>query len=306
MGSALKSELITYAQSLGFARVGVARAEPLALEGERLREWIATGRQGTMSWMTDTAEVRIDPTHEKMLPGAQSVVVLVAPYLEPHERTRNSDITVAKYAQRRDYHHVVSRNVQRVSRWLKARGHKSRGGTDLLPIFERAWAERSGVGFIGKNCMLIVPGIGSHVFLGCVITHAELEPDAPMKERCGTCTRCLEACPTQAFVAPRMLDARRCISYLTIESKGDVPPELEQKMGPRIFGCDACQDVCPFNHGQPTRVFPGLEHSGAPTLEELSVLAESAVRDRVAGTPMTRTTISRMQTFARRKLRVVP
>jgi epoxyqueuosine reductase len=118
-----------------------------------------------------------------------------------------------------------------------------------MPVFERAWAARSGVGFVGKNCCVIVPGIGSHVFLAAVVTSAELTPDAPMRERCGDCRLCLDGCPTRAFVAARVMDARRCISYLTIEHRGAIDPELRPHLGPWLFGCDACQDVCPFNRG---------------------------------------------------------
>jgi epoxyqueuosine reductase len=158
---------------------------------------------------------------------------------------------VARYARGRDYHNVLGKRVRKLVTWLRDRGYVARASVDTLPVLERAWAQRAGIGFIGKNCCLIVPGLGSHVLLAAVITDAVLAPDTPMAERCGSCTRCLEACPTAAFVGPRELDARRCVSYLTIEHKGPIPEPLREGIGNRFFGCDACQDVCPFNRTAP-------------------------------------------------------
>lgn len=154
---------------------------------------------------------------------------------------------VAAYAHGRDYHNVVLKRARKLARWLRARGFVARGMTDAEPVFERAWAARAGVGFVGKNCCLIVPGLGSHVVLATVLTSADLAPDEPIAERCGSCRLCLDACPTGAFVRPRELDARACISYLTIETRAPVPVALRAGIGDRIFGCDECQDVCPFN-----------------------------------------------------------
>ncbi len=251
MDEALTRTLKERALELGFARAGVADAEVLEPEGERLRAYVAAGRHGEMGYMEDTAEVRVDPAHAKMLPGARSVLALVAPYARPSAPVGPSPGRIARYAHGRDYHTVLNRRVRKLEKLLRGLGHEARASVDTRPVYERAWAQRAGVGFIGKNCCLIVPGLGSHVFLACVVTTAALVPDAPMKERCGSCTLCLEGCPTGAFVGPRELDARRCISYLTIEKRGPIPEELRAPIGEWIYGCDVCQDVCPYNRTAP-------------------------------------------------------
>lgn len=247
MTSPTSSEIKRRAQEAGFARVGVARAGTLENEGRRLREWIDQEHHGTMKWMADTVDVRIDPRDPRMVEDAASVVVLAAPYARAPEAIGPAPGVVARYARGRDYHNVLTKRLRKLVTWLREIGYPSRGGTDSMPIFERAWAERAGVGFIGKNCCLIVPGLGSHLFLATIVTTLQLEPDAPMRERCGECTRCLDACPTKAFLQPRSMDARRCISYLTIEHPGAISLDLRAPIGMHFLGCDICQDVCPFN-----------------------------------------------------------
>ncbi len=248
----LKRELVGRAEALGFARVGVARAERLEPEAERLRAWLAAGRHGQMRWLEETAEVRADPRHERMLPSVRSVVVLVAPYGRGDDGAVGpAPGRVARYARGRDYHNVLGKRLDKLARWLRREGHEARVSVDAIPVLERAWAQRAGVGFIGKNCCLIVPGIGSQVFLSTVLTSAELPVDEPMAERCGACRLCLDACPTAAFVGPRELDARRCISYLTIEHHGPIDEPLRPLLDDWLFGCDDCQDVCPFNRAAP-------------------------------------------------------
>jgi epoxyqueuosine reductase len=253
---------------LEFARVGVARAEPLGVEAERLRAWLDAGYHGTMDYMARTAGVRADPTHADMLASTRSVIVLVAPYTRGVEHGARA-AGVARYALGRDYHNVLHRRLRRLASFLRAAGHEARAAVDSKPVLERAWAQRAGVGFIGKNCCLIVPGIGSHVFLSAVMTSAVLVADEPMRERCGECRACLDACPTRAFAAPRVLDARRCISYLTIEHRGAIDRALRPQMGEWLFGCDACQDACPFNRGSaPERA--GSDFGTRSTLAELA------------------------------------
>lgn len=242
----LTAEVRARLLAAGFARVGVARAEPLTEEAARLRAWLDQGHHGTMGWMAEHTDVRCDPAHADMLPGARSVVVVAAPYAPG---AAGKTARIARYAHGRDYHERLYTRLRPLKRLLRARGFGARASVDTMPVFERAWAQRAGVGFIGKNCCLIVPGLGSHVFLATLITTAVLDADEPMRERCGTCRLCLDACPTRAFTAPRSLDARRCIAYLTIEHRGPIDEELRPAIGDRVFGCDACQDVCPFNRG---------------------------------------------------------
>jgi len=248
----------------GFARSGIARAELLTEDAARLRAWLAAGQHGEMAYMQRSVAVRPDPAHPDMLPSARSVIALAAavpaPPLATAELPRLFPGRVARYAQGRDYHNVLRTKLRPLVRLLRERGHTARETVDVMPLLERAWAQRAGIGFIGKNSCLIVPGLGSHVMLAAIVTSAELPADAPMRERCGECRRCLDICPTRAFVGPRDLDARRCISYLTIEHRGEIDAELRPAMGDWLFGCDACQDVCPYNR-IPERepCMPGLD-----------------------------------------------
>jgi epoxyqueuosine reductase len=235
------------AEAVGFARVGVAQAGALDEEGMHLDAWLAAGRHGQMSWMATTASVRKDPRDPNMLENAKSVIVMAAPYVRRNAYEGPPPARIAKYAVGRDYHNVLTKKGRKVARVLQEAGFIARVAVDSKPVFERAWAERAGVGFVGKNCCLIVPGVGSHAFLACVVTTAPLSPDEPMSRRCGSCTLCLDACPTRAFSGPRSLDARKCISYLTIEHRGAIPAAHRKALGPWAFGCDVCQDVCPYN-----------------------------------------------------------
>jgi len=272
------------AEAIGFARVGIAAAGPLEPEGKQLEAWLAAGRHGQMGWMAQTAPVRKDPGHPDMLSGARCVVVLAAPYLRSSDYQGPSPGRIAKYALGRDYHGVLTKKARQLQRLLRDSGYVARVAVDSKPVLERAWAERAGIGFIGKNCCLIVPGIGSHVFLACIVTTAPLVADEPMGRKCGTCTLCLEACPTQAFEGPHALDARKCISYLTIEHRGPIPEEQRAALGPWVFGCDVCQDVCPYNQtsaiaGAPLEAFAlgdrwrGLDAAGLLEMDEESFRA---------------------------------
>ncbi|MDD9935554.1 MAG: tRNA epoxyqueuosine(34) reductase QueG [Myxococcales bacterium] len=289
----LRARIEALARDKGFARIGVARAEPLSEDAARLRRWLAAGHHGTMAYMARTEAVRADPTHAGMLPEARSVVVLAAPYARADAPTGPEPGRVARYAQGRDYHNVLHRRLRPITRLLRDAGHAARASVDTLPVLERAWAQRAGVGFIGKNCCLIVPGLGSHVFLSAIVTSAAIEPDAPMPQRCGDCTLCLERCPTRAFVAPRELDARRCIAYLTIEHRGPIEPELRQDVGDWLFGCDLCQDVCPFNRtapppGEATAPYaPGTRFDGVEA-DALLSMDEDAHHDFAGGSPLRR------------------
>jgi epoxyqueuosine reductase len=277
--SALARALTERAMELGFARIGFARAEVLGVEADRLRAFLAAGRHGAMRWLADTADVRADPRHENMLRSARTIVVLATPYARADGDVGPSPGVIARYARGRDYHNVLGKRLKKLASILRGAGFSTRHSVDSMPVFERAWAERAGVGFIGKNCCLIVPGLGSHVLLSTLVTAAELPPSDPIKERCGSCRLCLDACPTRAFVAERQLDARRCISYLTIEHEGGIDPDLRAGIGDRFFGCDLCQDVCPFNRTQPPPPESTVPFAPDPRLEGVDASAVLAMSE---------------------------
>ena len=287
----LRSELDAAAREQGFVRVGVAKANRLDEEAARLDAWLAAGRHAEMTWMQDTAEVRKDPRDARMLADAKSVFVMAAPYPQRGEYEGPPPARVAKYALGRDYHNVLAKKARQVAKVLEGAGHRVRIAVDSKPVFERAWAERAGVGFVGKNCCLIVPGVGSHVLLACVVTTAPLAPDAPIDRRCGSCSLCLDACPTNAFVEPRELDARRCISYLTIEHRGPIPLEHRRAIGPWLFGCDVCQDVCPYNRGGAPESMTAFEPRARwsdVALEDFLEIDEDQFRSWFEGSPVRR------------------
>lgn len=240
------------ALSLGFHRVGFAAVGPLVEDHARYLEWLAAGRHGDMAWLAENTEVRRDARGPGVLDTARTVIVCALSYHRGDERSPMPGATIARYARGGDYHNFLRKRLRKLSAWLRREhGAEARPMVDTAPMLERAWARRAGVGFVGRNGCVIAPGLGSYLMLGEVVTDLELPADEPMEERCGTCTRCLDACPTAAFVGPQVLDARRCVSYLTIEHGGEVDPALRPGLGDRIFGCDDCQDVCPFNRTSP-------------------------------------------------------
>ncbi len=235
---------------LGFDAVGIATLErnPHAAELDR---WLAAGHAGTMTYLHRQAERRKDP--RRIMPGAKVAVVTLTNYFhgsaDRHAAPRGSG-RVAQYAWSSDYHGVLGRRLSRLAAAIRgvATGATTRCYVDAGPVPEREIAQRAGLGWIGKNTMLIHPRLGSFTFIGVVLTDADLAPDLPFdSDRCGSCRRCLDACPTEAFVEPRVLDARRCISYLTIERRGDFTEQERPLLGDWLFGCDICQDVCPWN-----------------------------------------------------------
>ncbi len=277
----LTDQIKRLARELGFACAGVAKVQPMAADAERLQTWLAAGYHGSMDYMAETAEVRADIAHPKLLADARSVLVLATPYAHARPTSGLEPGRVARYAQGRDYHALLYDRTRPLKRLLRAHGASARACVDTMPALERAWAVRAGLGFIGKNACVIVPGVGSHLLLTLVVTSAELVPDTPIEERCGSCRLCLDACPTGAFVAPRVLDARRCISYLTIEHEGGIDDELRAGMGSWLFGCDACQDVCPFNRGKPSEAELSQPFAALDRWDELA--AEDLLRMDEAG-----------------------
>jgi epoxyqueuosine reductase len=243
------------ARELGFIGCGITHPGPTA-HADRLDEWLAKGYAGTMRYLHRQAKRRRNP--ELIAPEARSVVVVLDNYYTPDEDSDLRPPRTAKYARGEDYHRVTRRRLLELADFLRASGAKlSRVYTDAGPVPERELAQRAGLGWIGKNTMLISPNAGSFFFIGSVFTDLTLEVDSPFDlDRCGSCTRCLDACPTDAFVEPRLLDATRCISYLTIEQRGPIADELARQFQGYAFGCDICNDVCPWNQrfARPTSI----------------------------------------------------
>ncbi len=281
------------ALALGFDLAGVARVEPLGPEFDHYERWVAAGRAGEMDYMTRNAPVRKNPAHSKLLDGARSVVCCAMTYARSGDPTAKPGATIARYARGRDYHNFLRKKLRKLAEFVRrlAPGTRARACVDTAPVLERAWAARAGLGWIGKNGCLIHPRLGSHLLLGEVVTDLELDADGPVAEQCGGCSACLSACPTDALVAPYEMDARRCISYLTIELRGPIDESLRRAMGEHLFGCDLCQDVCPFNHAAPGSPHPEFDPT-APvhgrTVAELVGLDEAAYRRLTAGTPLAR------------------
>lgn len=238
--------------AMGFARLGEVPTE----QSDYYEKWLREGCAAGMKYLARNTAVRKDPT-ERILPGAKSVIIVAASYYPPEQQAPEAP-QVAKYAYGPDYHELLTTRLAALGEEINARiaPHSYRPITDSVPFLERYWAWRAGLGFIGRNRCLIIPRMGSFVFLAELLTTLELEPDRPPgRPLCGSCRRCLDACPTGALTE-RGLDARRCVSYLTIEHHGEIPEELARHFGRRLYGCDSCQDVCPFNRRPtPSRLF---------------------------------------------------
>lgn len=236
------------AQELGFDFCGISKAEFLAEEAPRLEAWLKKGNHGEMRYMENHFDKRLDPS--KLVPGAKSVVSLLYNYYPETDLSdeQPENLKLAKYAYGKDYHFVIKDRLKTFMSILKEKigNVEGRVFVDSAPVMERQWAAKSGLGWLGKNTLLINKGQGSFFFLAELIIDLELEPDGPIKDYCGTCTRCIDACPTDA-ITPYEVDANKCISYLTIELKDQIPDAFQGKMDNWIFGCDICQDVCPWN-----------------------------------------------------------
>ena len=234
------------AREQGFDACGISAAGFLEEEATGLENWLNAGFHGTMSWMERHFDERLDP--RKLVPGAKSVISVVLNYF-PNEGQRADAPKISKYAYGRDYHKVIRGKLKRMLLCIQDEiGEVSgRGFVDSAPVMDRAWARKSGLGWVGKHSLLLSKGSGSYFFIGALIVDIELEPDGPTTDHCGSCTACIDACPTSAIVAPTVVDSNKCISYLTIEYKGALPSEYQEKMEDWVYGCDICQDVCPWN-----------------------------------------------------------
>ena len=285
----------------GFDLVGVAAAGPTP-GAEVLGDWLAEGFHGEMAYMARTAELRADP--RRVLPGCRSLVAVAMSYhsaLPPsREAVRGGRVWVSRFAWGRDYHKLLKKRLIRLGRTLErlSPGAGWRATVDTAPVAERAWAAAAGLGWLGRNTCLIHPRLGSELFLGILLTDLALEPDPPATSHCGRCTACLDACPTAALVAPSMMDARRCIAYLTVEHRTEIDPALAPSMGAMVAGCDICQEVCPFNRRAAAGLHPELApvpHRVAPRLGELEQLDEAGWREWRRGSTLNRVSHSMLR-----------
>lgn len=255
---------------IGFDKVRIVRAEPLEAERSHFEEWLRDGRSADMLWMEREPEKRTDP--RILMPGARSIVAVALNYFTPHEHP--SDLSfgkISRYAWGDDYHEILKAKLRELLDRITAEIPECEGKAcvDTAPIMDKAWAVRSGIGWLGKHSNVITPEFGSWVFLGELLLNIELEyDDGPMAEHCGTCTACIDACPTDAIVGPYVVDSARCLSYVTIESRADdIPADIAENMEGWFYGCDICQDVCPWNRFEkPTR-----EERFEPRLGETAV-----------------------------------
>lgn len=259
-GKTAKELIKEEAYRLGFSFVGVATAEFMEPEARRLEEWLAQGMHGKMGYMANHFEKRVDPT--KLVPGAKSVISLLYNYHNPTPQKDKTAPKISQYAYGEDYHFVIKDKLKSLFAYIQATIGEIDGRVfvDSAPVLERDWALRAGNGWVGKHTLLIHPKAGSYFFLAELISDLELPPDAPMKDYCGTCRRCIDACPTEA-IAPDgyLVDGSKCISYLTIELKEELPTAFQSKMENWMFGCDICQQVCPWNRFATPHSEPAFE-----------------------------------------------
>ncbi|GGY99493.1 tRNA epoxyqueuosine(34) reductase QueG [Novosphingobium colocasiae] len=289
------------ARALGFVAFGVAPAAPDAARTARLDAWLAAGMHGTMDWMEGRADQRADP--QTLWPEARSVIALgisYAPAADPrHLADAPARGRISVYAQGADYHDTVKKALKHLARWIVAEAPRLGLGeagvkvfTDTAPVMEKPLAAAAGLGWQGKHTNMVSRDHGSWLFLGEIYTTLNLEPSAPARDRCGSCRACQDACPTAAFPAPYRLDARRCVSYLTIEHKGPIPEDLREGLGNRIYGCDDCLAACPWNKFAQTahtmRAFLPRAELTAPRLDELLALDDAGFRKLFSGSPIKR------------------
>jgi len=277
-----RSEIESLARALGFSSVAVAPV-PVALRRDYYARWLQEGQHGDMTWMARDPERRTRP--EKVLPEARSILTFGLNYYqeEPARRGR-----IAKYALGKDYHKVVMAKLKRLCDWLREHGAVNRPYVDTGPLLEKPIAAEAGLGWQGKNTMLLNADDGQWLFLGFILTSFPFPPGTPVKDRCGTCTRCLDVCPTRAITGPYQLDARKCISYLTIEHKGPIPLPYRRLIGDHLYGCDDCLDVCPWNRWAKATREAAFAPRAYPDLRDLLKMDEAQFLETFAGSPIRR------------------
>jgi len=290
----LRTRLDRQARAEGFAALGICAPDAVPEAAGRLAAFLAAGRQGQMGWMGERVDWR--GSAAALWPEARSVIMLAEPYTPEGDPLavlgQPERAAISVYAQGKDYHDLVKRRLKRLGRWLLDQagdGAAIKVFVDTAPVMEKPLAQAAGLGWQGKHTNLLSRGLGNWFFLGAIFTTLDLPKDAAEVSHCGSCTACLDICPTGAFPAPYQLDARRCISYLTIEHKGPVDPDLRPLMGNRIYGCDDCLAVCPWNKFAQAATEMGYQpRVGAPELAELAALDDAAFRARFAGSPIKR------------------
>ncbi len=302
-GQRLEEAIRAEAARLGFVACGFARADAANAAGIELKRWLQAGHHGTMGWMEERAHHRVSPL--ALWPDAKSAIALgmsYAPASNPLALADHPELgRISAYAQGGDYHKTVKKALKALARFIVDRAPSElKVFVDTAPVMEKPLAQAAGIGWQGKHTNLVSREHGSWLFLGVILTSLELEPDVPADhgQHCGTCTRCLDSCPTQAFVAPHRIDARRCISYLTIEHDGSIPHEFRKALGNRIYGCDDCLAVCPWNRfadaAAANRTFLPRAELAAPRLADLLALDDAAFREMFAGSPIKRIGVKRM------------
>jgi epoxyqueuosine reductase len=293
----------SFALSVGADLVGIAPAEHDRVDEKRLRDFVKSARHADMDWLTNIT-LRTDP--RMLLPDAKSAIVIAVNYYTPNPPLPSGYGRVARYARGRDYHKVIKNILKKIAAFIKANRPEARSKicVDSSPLLEKSYAVKAGLGFIGKNTTLITPQFGSFVLLGVLITTLKLSPDQASSGTCGTCARCLNSCPTKALIAAGTMDARRCVAYLTIENKGEIPAEFTGKIAPYIFGCDTCQEVCPYNltRAKPAKNRDLLKQIAGPAIslaEILKMRNDQQYLRRFAGSPLMRAKRKGLQRNAR-------
>jgi epoxyqueuosine reductase len=302
-GQSLEEAIREEAKRIGFAACGFARADSANDAGLELKRWLEAGHHGTMGWMEERAHQRVSPL--ALWPEARSAIALgmsYAPATDPLALAAHTELgRISAYAQGGDYHKTVKKKLKVLARFIVDRSPSElKVFVDTAPVMEKPLAQAAGIGWQGKHTNLVSREHGSWLFLGVILTSLELTPDTPADhgQHCGSCSRCLDACPTQALVGPHRIDARRCISYLTIEHDGAIPEEFRQAMGNRIYGCDDCLAVCPWNRfadaAAANRAFLPRAELAAPRLADLLALDDAAFRAMFSGSPIKRIGVGRM------------
>jgi len=291
----LKDRLRATALAEGFSKMGVCRPDAIPQAPDRLATFVDENRHGQMAWMAERMTWRGNPA--ALWPDARSVIMLAEVYTPDHDPlqtlTQRDRAAISVYAQNRDYHDLVKKRLKRVGRWLieQAEDTEIKVFVDTAPVMEKPLAQAAGLGWQGKHTNVLSRDLGNWFFLGAIFTTLELDPDTPLTDNCGSCRACLDICPTDAFPAPFQLDARKCISYLTIEHKGPVDRDLRAKMGNRIYGCDDCLAVCPWNKFAKDATelrYAARDDLRAPSLAELAALDDNAFRAKFSGSPIKR------------------